>query len=87
MLQFCMYTICCSEDKIIALYKQLSGLGRGYAIVKYVLLLLFSALNLLNYVICFFFIFKSMHFVSCVSEIIFCIVIFMTAVFALRLIV
>jgi len=28
--------ICCSEDKIIALYKQLSGLGRGYAIVKYV---------------------------------------------------
>jgi len=30
---------CCSEDKIIALYKQLSGLGRGYAIVKYVSLL------------------------------------------------
>ena len=28
--------ICCSEDKIIALYKQLTGLGRGYAIVKYV---------------------------------------------------
>lgn len=28
--------IYCSEDKIIALYKQLSGLGRGYAIVKYV---------------------------------------------------
>jgi len=43
--------ICCSEDKIIALYKQLSGLGRGYAIVKYVPILFFCTLHLLNYFI------------------------------------